>query len=146
MSQYLTVGLKKKDNPKVKISLWWVCTTPARRMNSKMNAFPYTQDDVLLDKETYFNYLDNIKEYIDEQKESKKKYESEMETYNLKLPLAANKEVYEAIKEDISDCKSMIKVFDDDIAEYTNYFNELNFIWIIYDDNIKEWDIYYSNC
>lgn len=146
MSQYLTISLRKKDKPTLEVSLWWVSTTTARRMSSEINAFPCTQEDKLLDSETFFGYLNSIKQYVNEQKEIRKSHESELEMLIPKLPSATSKEVYEALKEDIFDLKSTIENFDECIRLYSKIFEELKLVWNIYVDNDEEWDIYYSNC
>lgn len=143
MSQYLSFCLKKKDN--TEISLGYFCTTPARQISS-VGAFPYTDEDTVLDSDTFSSYLNDIKE-------EKSKYEKyladvikkkqEIEQYVFKC---TSKEVAQMYINQIEDCDYSISDYEEEIEDWNWRIDKLQFIYDVWELNKKEWDLYYCNC
>lgn len=144
MSQYLSFYLIKKNSTE-KVSLGYFCTTPARQI-AYIGAFPYTEEDVILDRSLFSSYLESIEKERDETQVGlsdnlKRKQEIEQNIFKCQ-----SREVAQMFIEQIDDVNCSIKDYEETLDDWNWRISRLEFILDIWSDNEDEWNLYYNNC
>lgn len=145
MSQQLGFILKYNKNPEIKVDLSWFSTTPARTLSCE-GIFPYSEDDVLLNKEIFNEYISLINENIQEYVSFRDKCVKERNQYNDLIVKATTKESAKALIEEKDELQSRINSWQEEIDEWENYKTIICLMKSYMEDNEEEWSMYYYNC
>lgn len=145
MSQTLDLSLKRKGNSNIYVCLCWYSTSWARELDTE-GIFPYTEEKKLLKISDLDQIINSLREKIEELTSYREKAVESSVTYSTLVEKCTSKEAVQELIDHINDCKDSIKSWDEDIKDWKEVMQNIQFVRSVADENISDWDLYYYNC